>query len=106
MSESEFTIRYLCRLIYLFGIALSRPLAVNKCNGLTVSTIWDDEGAIYETLIIDSRGAYPVERYKEIELASAGHQAWVDEAASMSVVNKLGCWPISHDELVTLARFS
>lgn len=48
-------------------------------NGLTVSTAYtSDEG--YETAILDSDGAHPVERYDTKEEAEEGHKKWMEKA--------------------------
>ena len=54
-------------------------------NGLTVSTAWTaDEG--FETAIIDAKGAYPVERYKDRNFAEDGHYKWCEEAKTVEEV--------------------
>lgn len=66
-----------------------RKVGRDEVNGLTVSTCHtNDEG--YETAIIDSVSAYPVERYKDKEDAWIGHQEWCIKALTLESVHMIG----------------
>jgi len=57
-------------------------------SGITVSTAYtSDEG--YETAILDSKGTYPVERYKDIRMAELGHGKWVVLAETIKEITEL-----------------
>lgn len=61
-------------------------------NGVGVSTLWVDDLNCYETALLDSNGAHPVERYDELEKAKEGHQKWLEFSKNCEgkVVVKLG----------------
>lgn len=77
-------------------------LELDHKNGLSIVTTWAQDVELYETDIVDSVGAYPVERYETVELAKVGHAAWVERADSLSVVTRLGYSSLTEE--VTLVR--
>ena len=68
-----------------------------------VSTAWtSDEG--YETALIDSNGAHPVERYYNKDESVKGHEKWVEfsKTANGKKIKKLGWSDVGNDKTVTL----
>lgn len=65
-------------------------LVIEKTNntGLVVSTVAcnDTQDGDFETAIIDRGGAKPVERYKTLEQAVAGHASWLLKAIELKKV--------------------
>lgn len=58
-------------------------------KGIEVSTAFtSDEG--FETAILDSESAYPVERYKTRADAERGHAVWVKKAPHLKSIVMLG----------------
>lgn len=66
-----------------------RKVRRDEINGLVVSTVYtSDEG--YETAILDSIGAHPVERYSSKEEAEIGHKNWCIKAETLEKITELG----------------
>ena len=58
-------------------------------HGIRVSTAWtNDEG--YETALCDEQGVHPVERYKTLKEARAGHKKWIKKSRTVKKVVSLG----------------
>ena len=74
-----------------------RKIGRDEANGLIVSTCYtSDEG--YETAILDSIGAYPVERYTTKKSALSGHAAWVSKISEgLTHVKMLGWLDLVED---------
>lgn len=66
-----------------------RMVARDEVDGLIVSTAHTaDEG--YETAIIDTESAYPVERYEDKDAAVLGHSKWLKDIVGKETVDRLG----------------
>jgi hypothetical protein len=86
------------------GTYETRKVGRTEVNGLTISTAYtSDEG--YETALLDTEGAHPVERYSCIEDARLGHEKWCKEAETIKTVTMLGgLGGLVPDEVITLSR--
>lgn len=82
-----------------------RKVALDKVNGLDVSTVYSSDMG-YETALCDKNGAHPVERYESRELAVIGHSDWLKKAASIETVTELGYGELADPEEITLERIS
>jgi hypothetical protein len=82
----------------------SRKVGRDVVDGLTVSTCYTtDEG--YETAILDTTGAYPVERYSSEEEAAGGHKKWCEKAKTITKITMLGgLHGLVGDKEITLVR--
>ena len=73
---------------------------------ITVSTVWTDDMG-YETALLDSNGAHPVERYGTIEEATSGHEKWTKFADNVelgkTIVTELGDGNLIKSEEITLS---
>lgn len=79
-----------------------RKLGRTEIGKITVSTVYTPDMG-YETAILDSNGVYPVERYTSKELASKGHEVWVEKAPTLTEVTQLGYGSLADEETVKLA---
>ncbi len=80
-----------------------RRVARDSACGLTVSTAnTSDEG--FETAILDTKGAHPVERYDDRPAAIAGHALWVEKCRrGLNRITELGgLGGLVDDQAVTL----
>lgn len=67
----------------------SQQVARTSVGGFVVSTVLSTDRG-YETAILDSQGAWPVERYETLEQAEKGHEEWCGKIADLRTVSVLG----------------
>ena len=78
-------------------------VARNLVKGLVVSTVnTSDMG--YETAILDTEHAHPVERYDTREDAVRGHAHWKRRARTLTKVTRLGYGSLVEPEEFELVR--
>jgi hypothetical protein len=69
---------------------ICQPIEPEDNFGIGVSTIWADDIGCYETALIDSKGAYPVQRYSSRESAILGHWEWITISRTIESVIQIG----------------
>lgn len=93
----------LLRLI-LAPLIPSERIDFSDVDGLRVSTVFVDDLGLYETAILDMKGAHPVERYDNLEKAKEGHRKWVAAVPGLEKITKLGYLDLVSEKEIRLER--
>lgn len=72
-------------------------------EGLGISTVNSSDMG-YETAVIDSSGAHPVERYSSELEAIAGHRKWVEKSKVLKTIIELGFGSLVEAKDIELVR--
>jgi hypothetical protein len=79
-------------------------VALDSVDGdrIEVSTVYAHDINMYETALIDSDGAHPVERYDSEEEALEGHKKWMNSKVG-DTVTKLGYGHLVDSKTIVLS---